>query len=117
MEKSKVYIRPYKYIYDSKPHNARLAEFVFSHLNELRSACMEHKPTSRSVDFDDLFVDTICIFVTSSTPDTAPRDVIINAFVRAFHSYCITAVHAVMCCPESRMLEHDGASDVGALDE
>ncbi len=117
MENKRHYVRPYKYIYDSKPHNERLAEFVFANIEALRSACMAHKPTSRAVNFDDLFIDTICIFVTSSTPDTAPREVIINAFVRAFHSYCITAVHAVMCCPESRMLEHDGASDVGALDE
>ena len=116
MEKNKVYIRPYKYIYDSKPHNERLAAFVFSHLNELRAACMEHKPTSRAVDFDDLFLDTVCIYVTSSTPDTAPDDVKLAAFVRAFHSYCITAVHSAMCCPEQRMLERDG-SHLDGFDE
>ena len=108
--------RRYRHLYDSKPYNVRLANFVYSNIGALRLECMQrvHIPISES--FDDLFADAICLYVTSSTPHTAPREVLIEAFIRCFRNLCITVAIHDTAIREQR-LDEGRCSDLDLLDE
>lgn len=108
--------RRYRHLYESKPYNVRLAEFAFSNIKDLRNVCHERVHIPISECFDDIFADAICLFVTSDTPHTAPREVLIEAFIRCFRNLCITVAIHDTAIRESR-LDEGRCSDLDALDE
>ena len=108
--------RRYRHLYESKPYNVRLADFAFSNIEALRKACMDRVHIPGTERFDDLFADAICLFVTSDTPHTAPREVLIEAFIRCFRNICITvAIHDTVI--REQRLDEVRCSDLNALDE
>ena len=108
--------RRYRHLYESKPYDVRLADFAFSNLEALRKACMERVHIPGTECFDDIFADAICLFVTSDTPHTAPREVLIDAFVRCLRNLCITVAIHDNAIKEQR-LDEGRCSDLNALDE
>lgn len=108
MENNYNYFRPVRSTYDSVPYSERLAAVCFAHISELKQRCQPFAPSSDVISFDDLFHDTICIFVKSSRcPDTAPESVILDAFVKTFSSWCCSSVLQAKTRPEYRLI--DGA--------
>ena len=108
--------RRYRHLYESKPYNVRLAEFAFSNIKDLREVCHERVHIPGTECFDDIFADAICLFVTSDTPHTAPREVLIDAFVRCLRNLCITVAIHDNAIKEQR-LDEGRCSDLNALDE
>ena len=108
--------RRYRHLYESKPYNVRLADFAFANIEALRKACMDRVHIPGTECFDDIFADAICLFVTSDTPHTAPREVLIEAFIRCFRNICITvAIHDTII--KEQRLDEGRYSDLNALDE
>ena len=108
--------RRYRHLYESKPYNVRLAEFAFSNIKDLRNVCHERVHIPGTECFDDIFADAICLFVTSDTPHTAPREVIIEAFIRCFRNLCITVAIHDTAMREQR-LDEGRCSDLDLLNE
>ena len=108
--------RRYRHLYESKPYDVRLAEFAFSNIEDLRQVCHERVHIPLSESFDDLFADAICLYVTSDTPQTAPREVLIDAFVRCLRNLCITVAIHDTAIREQR-LDEGRCSDLDLLDE
>ena len=108
--------RRYRHLYDSKPYNVRLAEFAFSNIEDLRNVCHERVHIPGTECFDDIFADAICLFVTSDNPHTAPREVLIDAFVRCLRNLCITVAIHDNAIKEQR-LDEGRCSDLNFLDE
>ena len=108
--------RRYRHLYESKPYDVRLADFAFSNLEALRRACMDRVHIPSTECFDDIFADAICLYVTSYTPDTAPREVLFEAFIRCFRNICITvAIHDIVI--KEQRLDEGRCSDLNALNE
>ena len=108
--------RRYRHLYESKPYNVRLADFAFSNIEALRKACMDRVHIPGTECFDDIFADAICLYVTSCTPGTAPREVLIEAFIRCFRNLCITVAIHDTAIREQR-LDEGRCSDLDLLDE
>ena len=108
--------RRYRHLYESKPYDVRLADFAFSNIKDLREVCHERVHIPGTECFDDIFADAICLFVTSDTPHTAPREVLFEAFIRCFRNICITvAIHDTVI--REQRLDEGRCSDLNALDE
>ena len=108
--------RRYRHLYDSKPYDVRLADFAFSNIKDLREVCHERVHIPGTECFDDLFADAICLFVTSDTPHSAPREALIDAFVRCLRNLYITVAIHDTAIKEQR-LDEGRCSDLNALNE